>query len=72
MTGGGGIRLANFLYNAAPKDGWCSGPSIAASASSRCSATKPAQFDATRFNWIGSTNDEVSICVAWHTTGIER
>ena len=26
----------------------------------------------TKFNWIGSMNDEVSVCVAWHTTGITR
>ena len=30
----------------------------------------PAQFDAARFNWLGSMNDEVSVCVAWHTSGI--
>jgi hypothetical protein len=29
-----------------------------------------AQFDAAKFNWIGSMNDEVSVCVAWHTSGI--
>ena len=33
---------------------------------------KGAQFDATKFNWIGSTNNEVSVCVAWHTTGIAK
>ena len=33
---------------------------------------KGAQFDATRFTYIGSANDEVSVCVAWHTTGITR
>ena len=29
-----------------------------------------AQFEAEKFGWIGSANDEVSICVAWHTAGI--
>jgi hypothetical protein len=29
-----------------------------------------AQFDASKFNWLGSMNNEVSVCVAWHTTGI--
>jgi len=29
------------------------------------------EFDATKFTWIGSANDEVSVCVAWHTTGIQ-
>jgi tripartite-type tricarboxylate transporter receptor subunit TctC len=27
---------------------------------------KAAQFDATKFNWIGSANDEVSVCVVWN------
>src|SRR5262249_43398946 len=31
-----------------------------------------AQFDAAKFNWIGSMNDEVSVCVAWHTSGIAK
>jgi hypothetical protein len=29
-----------------------------------------AQFDGTKFTWIGSANDEVSVCVAWQTAGI--
>ena len=32
---------------------------------------KAAQFDASKFNWIGSAGSEVSICVAWHTTGVK-
>jgi tripartite-type tricarboxylate transporter receptor subunit TctC len=27
-------------------------------------------FEPTKYNWIGSTNDEVSICAAWHTSGV--
>jgi len=33
---------------------------------------KGAQFDATKFTWIGSANDEVSVCVAWQNTGITK
>jgi hypothetical protein len=29
---------------------------------------KGAQYDGTKFNYIGSTNDEVSVCVAWYTS----
>ena len=38
------------------------------------SAARPqgAQFDGRKFNWIGSANDEVSVCVAWHTPGITK
>jgi hypothetical protein len=31
-----------------------------------------AKFDATKFTWIGSANNEVSICVAWNTSGITK
>jgi len=33
---------------------------------------KAAQFDATKFTWIGSANNEVSVCVAWSTSGITK
>jgi hypothetical protein len=72
MAGGGGIRLANFLYNAAPKDGLVFGTYTRGVTYEPLLGNKSAQFDPTRFSWIGSTNDEVSVCVAWHTTGIER
>jgi tripartite-type tricarboxylate transporter receptor subunit TctC len=72
MTGGGGIRLANFLYNAAAKDGMVFGTYNRGITYEPLLGNKSAQFDPSRFHWIGSTNDEVSICVAWHTTGVER
>jgi hypothetical protein len=72
MAGGGGMRLANFLYNAAPKDGTVIATFNRGTAFEPLLGSKAAQFEAARYNWLGSTNDEVSICVAWHTTGIER
>jgi hypothetical protein len=72
MEGGGGIRLANFLYNVAPKDGSTFGTFNRGTGFDPLLGNKGAQFDATRFNWIGSANNEVSICVAWHTTGVTR
>jgi tripartite-type tricarboxylate transporter receptor subunit TctC len=72
MAGAGGMRLANFLYNAAPKDGTVIATFNRGTAFEPLLGSKAAQFEAARFNWLGSTNDEVSICVAWHTTGIER
>jgi tripartite-type tricarboxylate transporter receptor subunit TctC len=69
MEGAGSLRLANWLYNVAPKDGTVFGiigrgipfdPLLGGSG----------QFDATKFSWIGSANDEVSICAAWHATPV--
>lgn len=70
MEGGGGIRLANWLYNAAPKDGTAFGAVSRAMAFEPLLGNKSAHYDGTRFNYIGSANDEVSVCVAWHTSGI--
>ena len=33
---------------------------------------KAAQFDGNKFNWIGSANDEVSVCVAWTAAAPSR
>jgi tripartite-type tricarboxylate transporter receptor subunit TctC len=69
MEGAASIRLANWLYNAAPKDGTAFGTIGRGTALDPLLGQPGAQFDGTRFNWIGSANDEVSVCVAWHTTG---
>ena len=70
--GAGGLRLANFLYNAAPKDGTTLATIYRGTVFDPLLGGKGAQFDATRFTYIGSTNDEVSVCVAWHTAGVAR
>ena len=72
MEGGGGMRLANFLYNAAAQDGSMIASFNRGVAFDRLLGSRAAQFDATRFNWIGSTNNEISVCALWHTTGVTR
>jgi tripartite-type tricarboxylate transporter receptor subunit TctC len=72
MEGAGSMRLASHLYNTAPKDGTSFGTINRGTGFEPLLGNKGAQFDATRFNWIGSTNNEVSVCVAWHTTGITK
>jgi tripartite-type tricarboxylate transporter receptor subunit TctC len=60
MPGAGGIRAANFLYTVAPKDG------TTISLIDRAVATAPllygsdskAQYDAVKFNWLGSAMRE--------------
>ena len=36
-------------------------------ASIRCSGSRRRKFDPTKFLWLGSMNNEVSVCVTWHT-----
>jgi tripartite-type tricarboxylate transporter receptor subunit TctC len=72
MPGAGGIRLANWLYNVAPKDGTVFGTVARGAAFDPLLGSKGAQFDAIKFNWIGSANNEVSACVVWHQAGIGK
>jgi tripartite-type tricarboxylate transporter receptor subunit TctC len=70
VEGAGGLRLANLLYNTAPRDGTSFGTIYRATAFEPLFGNKAAQFDATQFTWIGSASSEVSLCVSWHASGI--
>src|SRR5258707_1479092 len=72
MEGAGSLRLANWLYNVAPKDGTAFGIIGRGTGFDPLLGNKAAQFDATKFTWIGSANNEVSICVAWSTSGVTK
>src|SRR5262249_35543338 len=69
MTGAGSLRAANYIYGVAPKDGSVFGTF------SRSMAVAPlladAKFDATKFTWLGSVTNDVSLCVSWHTSPIK-
>jgi tripartite-type tricarboxylate transporter receptor subunit TctC len=63
MPGAGSLKVVNYLFNAAPRDG----TTLATFA--RGIVYEPilghpegAQFEAPKFNWIGSIANEVSVC----------
>jgi tripartite-type tricarboxylate transporter receptor subunit TctC len=72
MTGAGSLVLANWLYNIAPKDGTTFGIIGRGTGFDPFLGNAKAKFDGTKFTWIGSANNEVSVCVAWHTSGITK
>jgi tripartite-type tricarboxylate transporter receptor subunit TctC len=72
LEGAGGLRLANFLYNAAPRDGTAIGATSRSTVFEPLLGNKAAQYDASKFTWLGSANDEVGVCVSWHTSGITQ
>ncbi|MGE0745051.1 MAG: Bug family tripartite tricarboxylate transporter substrate binding protein [Rhodospirillales bacterium] len=72
MPGAGSLRLANWLYNVAPKDGAAFGIVGRGVPMEPVLGGQGAQFDGRRFTWIGSANDEVSTCVAAKESGIGR
>jgi tripartite-type tricarboxylate transporter receptor subunit TctC len=72
MTGAGSLKLANWLYNVVPKDGSVFGAIGRGTGFDPLFKIKGAQFDGTKFNWLGSANDEVSVCVAWENNGVTK
>jgi tripartite-type tricarboxylate transporter receptor subunit TctC len=70
MEGAASLRLANYLYAAAPKDGTAIGAISRGAAFDPLLGEKNAQFDASKFSWIGSANNEVSVCGALQSSGI--
>ena len=72
MTGAGSLKLANWLYNVAPKDGTVFGAIGRGTGFDPLFKIKGAQFEGTKFNWIGSANDEVSVCVSSDGTGVTK
>ncbi len=71
MKGAGSLKLTNYMYNVAAKDGSVIATVGRGMAMEPLLGGKGIQFDPQKFNWIGSANNEVSICGAWHETGIK-
>jgi tripartite-type tricarboxylate transporter receptor subunit TctC len=67
MPGAGGIVAANFLYNVAPKDGLTIGGLQNNVPFEPLYGTKEANFDSTKFQWLGTPSRETAILTVWHT-----
>jgi tripartite-type tricarboxylate transporter receptor subunit TctC len=72
MTGAGSFTLANWLYQAAPKDGATIGTFARGIAFNPLIGEPAGAIEAAKFNWIGSTNDEVSVCVSRRESGVTK
>ncbi len=72
MEGAGSLRLANWLANVAPKDGSVFGTIGRGVPFDPLLGLPGAQFKGTDFSWIGSANNEVSICASWATSKITK
>ena len=70
MEGGGSMRAANFMAELAPRDGTAIATIGRGTIFAPLMGQPGATFDATTLSWIGSANDEVSACAAWHTSGV--
>jgi tripartite-type tricarboxylate transporter receptor subunit TctC len=71
MPGAGSLRSANFLFNAAPKDGGTIAIFSRGMAMEPLIGTSQTAFDARKFTWLGSGTNEVSICATWNTSKVK-
>lgn len=70
MPGAGSMVTANYLYNVAKPDGLTIGIFSRALPFSQLVGSKGVEFDARKFNWIGSPNQEVSFCAIRADSGV--
>lgn len=66
MMGASGRAAANFLYNAAPKDGTVVGVMQNSLPLGQVMGESGIQFDAAKFNWIGTPVHPHDVLVVWH------
>jgi len=73
MPGAGSMKVMNYLYNAARKDGTYIGTFARGMViEPLLGHAKGTSFEATKFNWIGSISNEVSVCAFWHTSAVKN
>ena len=64
MPGAGSNTAANYIYSVAPKDGTQIGSVFAGALIEPLTSTNKLQFDPSRFQFLGSANDDVYVCIA--------
>lgn len=70
MPGAGGIVAMNYFYRNAPKDGTFIAGMQNNTPFEPLLGTKEAQYDATKFNWLGSPSAEVGLIAVWRTAPV--
>lgn len=64
MPGAGGLKMTNYLYSAAPKDGLVFGLPNGGIPLEPLLGGQGANFDPLRLNWIGSPDRDTTVCIA--------
>jgi tripartite-type tricarboxylate transporter receptor subunit TctC len=67
MPGAGGARAASYLYKVAARDGTVIGGTHGAVLTSPFMNPGAADFDVTRFSWIGNATRDNYVGYVWHT-----
>lgn len=71
MIGAGGIKMANYLYGIAPKDGTAMGMFPNTLIAAQAVGTQGVQYDADKFFWVGALGTTPMTMAVWHTSGVK-
>src|SRR4051794_19433878 len=69
MPGAGTLRAANYVYNVAARDGTELANFSSSATVEPLMDNDQARFDATKFSWVGSMNQEINFCGIWQRPG---
>jgi len=70
MPGGGNVLATNHMYTIAPRDGTMIATLHNAIPLHQVLDGRGVRYDASKFNWLGSTGSENEVVFTWHTTGV--
>lgn len=67
MTGAGGIRANNYVYNAAPKDGTAVLTPVSGLTKTVALKSANTKYDPRKYHWLGGWGEAVTDCTVWKT-----
>jgi tripartite-type tricarboxylate transporter receptor subunit TctC len=70
MEGAGSFRAASYMASQAPRDGTVLALIARDASLGPITGNTGAQFDPTRFSWLGTTTTETNVCMAYHTASV--
>src|SRR5262245_18873316 len=71
MPAAGSIAAANYIYNAAPKDGTAIGIMSQGIILNEVLGLRGLQFEVGKFNWVGRISSDVLVPFTWHTNNVK-
>jgi tripartite-type tricarboxylate transporter receptor subunit TctC len=69
--GAGSVIATNYVYEVAPQDGTVILAPTRTAAFAQLLGQEGTRYVATKFNWLGSLNNEVGVLAVWHTAPVK-
>ena len=70
MTGAGGLKMLNYLYTVAPRDGTSIGMIQNAFPAMQAIGREGVQYDAAKMSWLGTIAPVVETMAVWHAAKV--